>query len=268
MLPLVAKPLVRSGSCARAEAIAGAAGRPSRILCVMASHLPALPAPETMTEALAFKWVDGARSIWETQPELQHQSPVTLKYVGAVVRDGKPVGVFNRNVRARATGLEIEHITLNLEDAAKGHGFATAFWIACLDRYRTLGLERVTFIADSGGKLFWAREPVRFTDPGTPKAMLAKWVNPDQKSETGSTGFELAAARLGLPADETKQFVADVEADPAAFTPAGLYRTEIGRLLIGHPRCCLDRRREEGQRFLPGAGPKADQPVPAVVRCR
>jgi hypothetical protein len=38
--------------------------------------------------------------------------------------------------------------------------------------------------------------------------------------------------------------------------------------LIGHPRSCLDRRREQGRRDLPGAGPKADQPVPAVVRCR
>lgn len=148
------------------------AQRRRRILCVVAPQLPTLPDTDAMTEALAFNWVDGAGRTWETHPKLQHESPMTLKYVGGVFRDGEHVGVLNRNVRSRADGLEIEHITLNLEDAAKGHGFATAFWIACLDRYRTLGLKRVTFTADSEGKLFWAREPVRFTDPGTPRAML------------------------------------------------------------------------------------------------
>jgi hypothetical protein len=206
--------------------------RQRRILCVMALQLPPLPDPEAMTEVPAFKWVDAAGSTWETQPKLQHESSVTLKYAGGVFRDGKHAGVFNRNVRSRAKGLEVEHVTLNLEDEAKGHGFATAFWIACIERYRTIGLERVTFTADSEGKLFWAREPVRFTDPSTTRAMLGKWVNPDQKSETGSAGFARAAARFGSPADETQCFMADVNADPGSFTPAGLYRAAIGRLLL------------------------------------
>ena len=43
----------------------------------------------------------------------------------------------------------------------------------------------------------------------------------------------------------------------------------VALLLIGHPSCCLDRRR--GRAYLPLAlvgGPIKDQPLPAVVRCR
>ena len=39
---------------------------------------------------------------------------------------------------------------------------------------------------------------------------------------------------------------------------------ETGRLLMGHPRCCLDRRRERAKTACPVQGPDADQPVPAV----
>jgi predicted acetyltransferase len=112
---------------------------------------------EAMTDALTFKWVDRSGSIWERQPTVQHKSPVRVKYRGDVLRDGKQVGVFTRNLRFGDGGLEIEHVNLHLADAAKGHGFATAVWSVCLDRYRDLGLARVTFTADSEGKLFWAR---------------------------------------------------------------------------------------------------------------
>ncbi len=40
-------------------------------------------------------------------------------------------------------------------------------------------------------------------------------------------------------------------------------------LLIGHPGCCLDRRRGRAELLLAlVGGPIKDQPLPAVVRCR
>lgn len=198
----------------------------------MPAEPPSLPDSAAITEALTFGWTDADGSFWTTEPALQAPSAVVLRYVGGIVRDGARVGVFRRVVRPKDEGIEIEHVRLELEDEAKGHGFANAFWAASLDQYRSLGVSRITFTADSDGRLFWAREPVGFTDAGTPRELLGAWRSSDQESEPGQQAFRQAASNIGLPAEQVESFIADVTAHPDHYTPAGLHSSALGRLLL------------------------------------
>lgn len=159
---------------------------------------------------------------------------VALRYVIGVLRDNQRVGVAYRRVAVSgADGLYVEHLTLEITDAsAKGNRFATEYWNSSLAQYESLSVDRVIVLADDEGRTFWARDPVRFADPAHPRIMLANWVVPGPNTGTGPGGLRQAAARCGVSDVDIATFIAEVDEEPQAFTPARLYASEIGRLLL------------------------------------
>jgi hypothetical protein len=202
----------------------------------MAAPLPALPDPAAIGQALTFTWEDLSGATWRTDPvrEGSAPTPVALKYVVGVFRDDDRVGVARRRIAVSAAdGLYVEHVALEINDVgAKGNGFATAYWKACLAQYKSLAIDRVTFLADDEGKTFWARDPVRFRVPACPRSMLANWVNPGPDTGEGADGLYQAAARLGIPGGRIMKFIDQINAHPQTFTPADLYANDIGQLLL------------------------------------
>lgn len=182
--------------------------------------LSKLPDEARIRSALTFAWTDQESYRWEATPQLVNETPMQLKYLGSVHRETQQVGTFSRLVRRGANGPEIQHIRLELEPNARGQGFATAYWGHCLQRYAEVGLVRIRFTADSDGRLFWARDPVRFEDPATPRFLLTHYGGPDKLK------------RAGFPADDAERFAAEIEATPEAFTPAQLNATPMGQALL------------------------------------
>jgi hypothetical protein len=187
-----------------------------------------------MGHALTFIWADGAGAAWRTEPKLQGSVAVALRYVIGVFRGNDSVGVARRRVAvSEADGLYVDHLTLEINDAsAKGNGFATAYWDASLAQYESLSIDRVIILADDEGRAFWARDPVRFADPVHPRIMLANWAVPGPNIGSGPDGLRHAAARRGVSDVDIATFIAEVDEEPQAFTPAHLYASEIGRLLL------------------------------------
>jgi hypothetical protein len=198
----------------------------------MANHLSALPDPHMVRRTFEFTWTDGVGARWQARPELEPGAPAVQRYRGGIWRDDKRVGVFRRKVTASSVdGLSVEHVTLHLNLDAQGRGFASAYWSASLKQYGLLGADRVVLNADADGRTFWARDPVRFVRPDTARDMLAQW---ELKGGWGSgqAGFLDAAARRKMRSSVIELFVAQVDENPESFTPAGLYRSEVGHLLL------------------------------------
>lgn len=187
-----------------------------------------------MGRAFTFVWTDGAATTWRTEPEPEGPAVLVLRYVIGVFRDNDRVGVARRKVAvSEADGLHVEHVTLEMTDAtAKGNGFATAYWNASLARYEALSIDRVFVLADDEGRRFWARDPVRFADPIHPRIMLANWSVPGLNNGSGPDGLRQAAACRGVTDIDIGTFIAEVDEEPQSFTPAQLYASVIGRLLL------------------------------------
>jgi hypothetical protein len=184
----------------------------------MNEGLPDLPNPALVQSALTFVWNDSAEAVWRTEPHRQGvaPAPMPLTYLVKVFRGATQVGVARRKVAvSRVDGLHVKHVAFEVTDqTARAFGFPTAYWLASLDRYPSLGVQRVTFLADDDGRTFWARDPVRFRDSRQPLQLLASWTK-----------------RPPLSAADV-EFMSKVEATPEAFTPADLYANPIGRLLL------------------------------------
>jgi len=182
--------------------------------------LPDLPDEASVLKALTFSWTDKQGHRWDTEPEFELKTPMTLRIKGPVRRDGQQVGVISRLVRRTPEGPEIQHIRIELDSAARGRGFATAYWEACLEHYADVGLVRITFTADEDGRRFWARDPVRFDKPEIPRFLLMH-----------SGGVD-ALKEAGFGADEAERFAAEIETTPHLFTPASLNATPMGQALL------------------------------------
>jgi len=195
----------------------------------------ALPTSESVIAALTFSWQAADGSSWETHPRLDPapDAAPTQKYTIPITRGSTQVAISRRVIRSsQAHGLHIEHVTLSLDEGARGQGFATAFWEACLINYRALPLHRVVIGADGDGRLFWARDPVQFERPETPRDLLEWWSEPTTVVAPGPQAFLAAAAERRFPARSAAAFVRAIRAKPQIFTPPGLHGSEFGRLLL------------------------------------
>src|SRR5215217_1145891 len=162
-----------------------------------------LPDPERVIAALTFLWTAPDDAVWQTSPILESapQAPAQ-RYLITVTRNGDQVGISRRNVRTSAEfGQHVEQILLNIDEAFRGGGFGTAYWRHCLREYAALGLHHVVLTADDDGRLFWARDPVRFDTPDKPR-MLLRSMERDGAGRAEWPAFSAAAAGKGISAEE------------------------------------------------------------------
>lgn len=195
---------------------------------------PALPSSESLITALTFSWTAPDGSVWSTTPSLESapQAPAQ-RFKIDITRDGVAAGISRRSVRrSPGHGNHVEHVTLYLKEGSKGRGFGTAYWDACLARYADLALHRVVITADEDGRLFWARDPVRFERPEIPRHILRNLEASSGLDGPDWPGFRAVAAKRGLAEDEATTFAELVDETPEAFTPKGLYESDLGRLLL------------------------------------
>jgi GNAT superfamily N-acetyltransferase len=97
--------------------------------------------------------------------EVDRESSTPLDRVGRVIRvgglivdpDGRTVGNFTRMLASGADGLRARHEHLELDEAARGRGFARALHAHAEAVYARMGIAYVTMHAEHVGSLLWPR---------------------------------------------------------------------------------------------------------------
>ena len=187
-------------------------------------------AVERFASLFSFSWRDDAGRSWTIAPRPQGSSPVTLRFAGPVCCEGRAVGGVRRNVVHGERGVHVRHVNLTIDDHFKASGFGTALWNDALGRYAAAGIDVIEILADHEGKTFWARDPVRFDVADRPRQMLAGWGG---ATAGDGCGLFLSAASEATPSvKDAEELVRQIQTDPAAVTPAGLFASRAGRLLL------------------------------------
>jgi len=156
---------------------------------------------------------------------------VSLKYGGAVFRDGVKVGGVGRRVTRSGPGnFRVEHLNLTISMVeARKKGFAEQYWADALKRYPSFGIDQITILADDDGRCFWARDPVQFEDAELARIRLAAWPSPDGgATPAGSAAFAHDAVASGLAQQSVTAVIKDIEDLNRNLSPADLYAHQDG----------------------------------------
>lgn len=94
---------------------------------------------------------------WITRARMRGQ-----RVEGWVMLNGVRVGKFSR--RLNDDRCSVNHTSLNLDEDARGKGFASQWVARCRERYRSMGIERIDVDAIEDGRIVWARMGFEVTD--------------------------------------------------------------------------------------------------------